>query len=187
MQRAGAAHAAHHFVENQEHAIAVADVADMVQIVRHRRHGASRRADDRFGNESHDRLRSELDDLVFQRLCRACGIILVALARLLEATGEAWVDLMRFDEQRPELSAAPFVAAGRQRAERVAIHPGKGIYTYWNFSYRGGYDRSSGLRMDHLLTSPSLAAAIRDAGVDVETRGWEKPSDHAPAWIDVDR
>ena len=31
------------------------------------------------------------------------------------------------------------------------IHPEKGIYTYWNFSYRGGYDRSSGLRMDHLL------------------------------------
>ena len=36
------------------------------------------------------------------------------------------------------------------------IHPEKGIYTYWNFSYRGGYDRSSGLRMDHLLVSPSL-------------------------------
>lgn len=65
------------------------------------------------------------------------------------------------------------------------MHPGKGVYTYWNFSYRGGYDRSSGLRMDHLLVSPSIAAAIRDAGVDVETRGWEKPSDHAPAWIDV--
>ncbi|WP_352637038.1 endonuclease/exonuclease/phosphatase family protein [Mesorhizobium sp. M0145] len=25
------------------------------------------------------------------------------------------------------------------------IHPEKGIYTYWNFSYWGGYDRSSGL------------------------------------------
>ena len=24
------------------------------------------------------------------------------------------------------------------------VHPEKGIYTYWNFSYRGGYDRSSG-------------------------------------------
>jgi len=65
------------------------------------------------------------------------------------------------------------------------IHPGKGIYTYWNFSYRGGYDRSSGLRMDHLLVSPPLARSILAAGVDVETRGWEKPSDHAPAWIDL--
>ena len=66
------------------------------------------------------------------------------------------------------------------------IHPEKGIYTYWNFSYRGGYDRSSGLRMDHLLVSPSLAGQLRGAGVDIDTRGWEKPSDHAPAWIELD-
>lgn len=39
------------------------------------------------------------------------------------------------------------------------IHPEKGICTYWNFSFRGGFDRSSGLRMDHLLISPSLSKA----------------------------
>jgi exodeoxyribonuclease-3 len=66
------------------------------------------------------------------------------------------------------------------------VHPQKGVYTYWNFSFRGGYDRSSGLRMDHLLVSPSLTDRIRDAGVDVELRSWEKPSDHAPAWIELD-
>ncbi|MER9020932.1 exodeoxyribonuclease III, partial [Mesorhizobium sp. M0898] len=66
------------------------------------------------------------------------------------------------------------------------IHPEKGIYTYWDFSYRGGYDRSSGLRMDHLLVSPSLSNRLRDAGVDVDLRGWEKPSDHVPAWIEID-
>ncbi|MES0212623.1 hypothetical protein NKJ93_26635 [Mesorhizobium sp. M0028] len=61
------------------------------------------------------------------------------------------------------------------------IHPQKGIYTYWNFSYRGGYDR-----MDHLLVSPSLSNRLRDAGVDADLRGWEKPSDHALAWIELD-
>jgi exodeoxyribonuclease III len=66
------------------------------------------------------------------------------------------------------------------------IHPEKGVYTYWNHSYGGGYDRSSGLRMDHLLISPSLLPGLRGAGVDVESRGWEKPSDHAPAWIELD-
>lgn len=66
------------------------------------------------------------------------------------------------------------------------IHPEKGVYTYWNFSYRGGYDRSSGLRMDHVLVHPSLFHQLRDAGVDVHVRGWEKPSDHAPAWIELD-
>ncbi|MDF3216802.1 exodeoxyribonuclease III [Mesorhizobium sp. M7A.F.Ca.CA.001.09.2.1] len=66
------------------------------------------------------------------------------------------------------------------------IHPEKGVYTYWNHSYGGGYDKSSGLRMDHLLISPSLSPKLRGAGVDVETRGWEKPSDHAPAWIELE-
>lgn len=28
------------------------------------------------------------------------------------------------------------------------VRPERGVYTYWNFAYRGGYDRSSGLRMD---------------------------------------
>jgi exodeoxyribonuclease-3 len=65
------------------------------------------------------------------------------------------------------------------------MHPEKGIYTYWNFSYRGGYDRSSGLRMDHLLLSPSLVERLRDAGVDIEARSWERPSDHAPAWVEL--
>ncbi|TGP23341.1 MULTISPECIES: exodeoxyribonuclease III [unclassified Mesorhizobium] len=65
------------------------------------------------------------------------------------------------------------------------LHPEKGVYTYWNFSYRGGYDRSSGLRMDHLLISPALSNRLRGAGVDVAVRGWEKPSDHAPGWIEL--
>lgn len=64
------------------------------------------------------------------------------------------------------------------------IHPEKGVYTYWNFAFRG-YDRSSGLRMDHLLISPSLSELLADAGVDVEVRGWERPSDHAPTWIEL--
>lgn len=66
------------------------------------------------------------------------------------------------------------------------IHPEKGVYTYWNFSFRGGFDRSSGLRMDHLLISPSLSIRLRGAGVDADVRGWEKPSDHAPAWIEIE-
>jgi exodeoxyribonuclease III len=67
------------------------------------------------------------------------------------------------------------------------VHPQKGVYTYWNFGYGGSYDRSSGLRMDHLLLTPTLGDVLGEAGVDVETRGWEKPSDHAPAWIQINR
>jgi len=94
-----------------------------------------------------------------------------------------WVwDAVTFPGARRAYAA--LLAQGWIDALRV-IHPNKGIYTYWNFSYRGGYDRSSGLRMDHVLISPSLAGSLRNAGVDIETRGWEKPSDHAPAWIEL--
>ena len=64
-----------------------------------------------------------------------------------------------------------------------AIHPEKGIYTYWNFAYPRGYDPMSGLRMDHLLISPSLTDRLLEPGVDRDVRSWVKPSDHAPAWI----
>ena len=66
------------------------------------------------------------------------------------------------------------------------IHPEKGIYNYWDFSYRGGYDRSSGLRMDHLLLAlQSLTGFVAPAWTS-KVRGWEKPSDHAPAWVELD-
>ncbi|MBW4656803.1 MAG: exodeoxyribonuclease III [Kaiparowitsia implicata GSE-PSE-MK54-09C] len=78
-----------------------------------------------------------------------------------EMLGDGWIDAIR------------------------AVHPAKGIYTYWNFSFRGGYDKSSGLRMDHLLLSPDLSGRLVDAGVDADIRGGERPSDHAPAWIEL--
>jgi exodeoxyribonuclease-3 len=94
-----------------------------------------------------------------------------------------WVtDAVYFPESRA--AYAEMLDGGWIDAVR-SIHPEKGIYTYWNFSYSGGYDRSSGLRMDHLLVSPSLSDRLRDAGVDVVVRGWEKPSDHAPAWVEL--
>jgi exodeoxyribonuclease-3 len=43
--------------------------------------------------------------------------------------------------------------------------------------------RDAGLRIDHLLLSPSAAARLLSAGVDREVRGWERASDHEPTWI----
>jgi exodeoxyribonuclease-3 len=40
--------------------------------------------------------------------------------------------------------------------------------------------------MDFLLLSPDLVPRLRQAGVDAEHRGRDKPSDHAPAWITLD-
>ena len=62
------------------------------------------------------------------------------------------------------------------------LHPDETIYTFWDY-FRNAYGRNAGLRIDHVLLSPSLAARLEDAQVDRQVRGWEKTSDHAPTWI----
>ncbi|MBE0488493.1 MAG: exodeoxyribonuclease III [Halomonas sp.] len=58
------------------------------------------------------------------------------------------------------------------------------------FDYRSkGFDREPkrGLRIDHILVTAPLAAKVVDAGIDYVLRGMERPSDHAPAWTDLER
>jgi exodeoxyribonuclease-3 len=59
------------------------------------------------------------------------------------------------------------------------------VYTFWHYM-RNRFARDAGLRLDHLLLSPSLAPRLRDAGVDRDVRGHDGASDHAPAWIAID-
>jgi exodeoxyribonuclease III len=65
------------------------------------------------------------------------------------------------------------------------LHPSEKIYTFWDYK-RNRWPRDAGLRLDHILLSPSLAPRLSDAGVDREVRGWEGASDHAPAWAILD-
>jgi exodeoxyribonuclease-3 len=65
-----------------------------------------------------------------------------------------------------------------------ARHPDETIYTFWDF-FRNAYERNAGLRIDHLLLNPIAAARLKGAGVERDVRGWEKPSDHAPTWIEI--
>lgn len=72
---------------------------------------------------------------------------------------QGWVDAMR--HRRPE-----------QR-----------IYTFWvNLA---AFQRDAGFRMDFLLVTPDLVPRITADGVDAELRGRQKPSDHAPVWIEL--
>jgi exodeoxyribonuclease-3 len=54
-----------------------------------------------------------------------------------------------------------------------------GKYTWWDFRSRG-FARGAGLRIDHFLMSDEALAACSSVVVDIEARGGEKPSDHAP-------
>ncbi len=64
------------------------------------------------------------------------------------------------------------------------MHPDERIYTFWDY-FRNHFGRDRGLRIDHLLLSPSLAPRLVGAGVDREVRGWERASDHAPTWVQI--
>ncbi|MBI5262788.1 MAG: exodeoxyribonuclease III [Bradyrhizobium sp.] len=61
------------------------------------------------------------------------------------------------------------------------LHPSKPMYTFWDYK-RNRWERDAGLRLDHLLLSPLLAARLVKAGVDRKIRGEQGASDHAPAW-----
>src|SRR3954470_5598430 len=57
--RAAAAHAAHHLVQDEQDAVTIADLAHAAEIARQRRHGAERRAGERFCDEGYHGLRPE--------------------------------------------------------------------------------------------------------------------------------
>jgi exodeoxyribonuclease-3 len=95
---------------------------------------------------------------------------------------ERWVDDALF---RPEVRAAfqTLLRQGWTDAIR-ALHPDETVYTFWDY-FRNAYRRNAGLRLDHLLLSPSVKPRLVRAEVDREVRGWEKASDHAPTWIEI--
>lgn len=87
---------------------------------------------------------------------------------------------------RPEVRAAfhRLLKLGWTDAVRT-LHPNERIYTFWDY-FRNAWSRDAGLRIDHLLLSPPLAKRLISAGVDREVRSWEKTSDHAPTWIELE-
>ena len=95
---------------------------------------------------------------------------------------ERWVDDALF---RPEVREAfqKLLKQGWIDAVRQC-HPEARIYTFWDY-LRNSLARNAGLRIDHLLLSPSLGKRLVAAGVDRGVRERERPSDHAPTWIEL--
>jgi exodeoxyribonuclease-3 len=96
---------------------------------------------------------------------------------------ERWVDDALFREET-RAAFERLLAQGWTDALRT-LHPQETIYTFWDY-FRNAFQRNAGLRIDHFLLSPPLVPRLRAAAVDVDVRGWEKSSDHAPVWIELD-
>jgi exodeoxyribonuclease-3 len=63
-------------------------------------------------------------------------------------------------------------------------HEAGGVFSWWDYR-QGGFRRDHGLRIDLTLVSEALRSHCIAAGIDREPRTWERPSDHAPAWVQL--
>ena len=59
------------------------------------------------------------------------------------------------------------------------------IYSWWSYRNRTWPGSDRGRRLDHIWVTSSLEDKLEGAAILRETRGWEKPSDHVPVWIDI--
>ena len=95
---------------------------------------------------------------------------------------QAWHEkILCSTPERDALNA--LLALGLRDAYRH-IHSDRQQFSWWDYRLNG-YRRKLGLRIDLTLVSDALA--IVDAGIHEEPRAWERPSDHAPAWVKVQK
>lgn len=73
---------------------------------------------------------------------------------------------------------------GLADAFRRFDQPEKG-FSWWDYR-SGAFRRNHGLRIDHILCSPALAAECRGCRIDIGPRRHERPSDHAPVIAEFD-
>lgn len=102
------------------------------------------------------------------------------------------IDVYAPDRWREDALFAPEVRAAYQQLLDQGwtdalrhLHPRDAIYTFWKY-WRGAFERNTGLRIDHLLLNPAATSELVAAEVDRRPRFWEKTSDHAPVWIELD-
>lgn len=58
-------------------------------------------------------------------------------------------------------------------------------FSWWDYR-AAGFRRNRGLRIDHVLLSSELNALCRASIIDKEPRKAERPSDHAPVWVELE-
>lgn len=65
-----------------------------------------------------------------------------------------------------------------------ALQPTGPAFTFWDYQ-AGAWPRDLGLRIDHVLLSPTLAERLVAAQSHRDERGQEQPSDHVPVVVDI--
>lgn len=72
---------------------------------------------------------------------------------------------------------------GLSDAFRMFEQPEKS-YSWWDYREMA-FRRNRGLRIDHILISADLKPRVTACAIDRQPRKNERPSDHAPVWVDL--
>ncbi|SHM72177.1 exodeoxyribonuclease III [Roseibium suaedae] len=98
------------------------------------------------------------------------------------AKPEAWVDDALFQPESRQAFRA-LINLGMTETVRACTEAPE-TYTFWDYQ-AGAWQKNNGIRIDHILLSPQATDRLNGCGIDKYVRGWEKPSDHVPVWVDL--
>jgi exodeoxyribonuclease-3 len=94
-----------------------------------------------------------------------------------------WVGQVLFsDKEKDALNA--LIQLGLTDSFRLFEQADKS-FSWWDYRMLG-FRRNRGLRIDHILLSPSLTKRCSACMIDRAPRKWEQPSDHAPVVATLD-
>ncbi len=124
-----------------------------------------------------------LERLKLEEPVLLCGDFNVIPAPIDAKRPQAWVNDALFLPATREKYRS-LIDLGLADALRTVSDAGD-LYTFWDYT-AGAWQKNDGIRIDHILMSPQATDRLVTAGVDKHVRGWEKPSDHVPVYVDLD-
>lgn len=96
---------------------------------------------------------------------------------------EQWSGTVLFN---PDMSSAMKKLLDGGLVDILRLHQKEpGIYSWWDYRQLA-FPKNQGLRIDHILATPELAARTTAARVDRNERKGSKPSDHAPVIAELE-
>ena len=108
------------------------------------------------------------------------------------AEKERSIDAARPQAWHEDALALPASRAAYRRIENLgftdafrALNQAGEHYSFWDFQ-SAAWQRNDGIRIDHFLLSPQCADLLTDCQIDAHIRGYERPSDHVPVWVELD-
>ena len=96
---------------------------------------------------------------------------------------EVWNDTHILTSTAERAALGRLLELGLHDAFRLH-HDEGGTFSWWDYR-QAAFRRGMGLRIDLTLVSDALRDRAVASGIDREPRTWERPSDHAPAWVQL--